>query len=570
MASKAITGKGLNGAQEIHGDNKTSSPTQHTVTPVSYARVAATKDYDYGKITQKSKETRNTLVAKITNPPKQQSDQNKKPLSLEKWADFLFDELKMDPADAIGLDFTSGKGTSVEIHLHTKVNADKYTGSDKIFEGFNMEISKKSAEETKVVFLNVPYLVPDEEILHLVTSYGGKMKDSTVHREPRFFSTSKGKQIFLQSTTRFVHASFPQDKRLRRYYWVEGPCENDLGRRIIVQHKGQRETQCPWCLQWASECRFAARAASCKAGKTPKATMSGYMKRLADEGEYKSLKSKFLHTSGNIEVEVEEEEEEEDDTNPYDSTAADSEAERDGAKGPPPPPPSSPDDTQANKSNRAAKKKIGSLRKTLQEKDKLILELKETNKKAGDEVIELKKDVIFKNNSITAIKENFRNDLGWKTTGAFTSSTAANILVEKFTYDKMSDKVMTKDGASWEGFLPILGLENVDMNVDRNIKQFKDLQAMVEIYLKDFFAPKIHKQRSESVTRNRSESDQEVPEEQKPKKAKNDEKTPEKPEETEEQKPKKTKNDKTPEKSDKTTKIPPPGKQGKNRNKNGF
>ena len=138
MATKAITGKGLNGAQAIHGDNKTSSSTQHTVTPVSYARVAATKDYDYGKITQKSKETRNTLVAKITNPPKQQSDQNKKPLSLEKWADFLFDELKMDPADAIGLDFTSGKGTSVEIHLHSRVNPDKYTGLDKIFEGFNI------------------------------------------------------------------------------------------------------------------------------------------------------------------------------------------------------------------------------------------------------------------------------------------------------------------------------------------------------------------------------------------------------------------------------------------------
>ena len=262
-------------------------------------------------------------------------------------------------------------------------------------------------------------------------------------------------------------------------------------------------------------------------------------------------------------MEAEEEEEEEDDTNPYDSPPADpitTEAERDGAKA----------DSQANKSNRATKKEIGSLMKSLGEKEKLILELKESNKKTDDLVVELKKDVIFKNNSIAAIKENFKNDLGWKMTGAFTSSTAANILMEKFTYDKTSDKVTTKDGASWEGFLPILGLENVDMNVDRNIKQFKDLQAMVEIYLKDLFAPKIHKQRSESVTRNRSESDQEVPEEQKPKKAKNDEKTPEKPEETEEQKPKKTKNDKTPEKSDKTTKIPPPGKQGKNRNKNGF
>ena len=79
MATKAITGMGLNGAQAIHGDTKTSSSTQHPVTPVSYARVAATESFDYGKITQKSKETRNTLVAKITNPPKQQSDQNKKP-----------------------------------------------------------------------------------------------------------------------------------------------------------------------------------------------------------------------------------------------------------------------------------------------------------------------------------------------------------------------------------------------------------------------------------------------------------------------------------------------------------
>ena len=118
-------------------------------------------------------------------------------------------------------------------------------------------------------------------------------------------------------------------------------------------------------------------------------------------------------------------------------------------------------------SKRAEKKEIGKLEKELSEKAKEFEALRELQLKSEAEVAQLKQDNIFKTNSIAAIKENFKNDLGWKTTGAFTSTTAANLLVEKFFFNKEKNKVEVKEGSTWDDLLETNGLDDIDPHVPR-------------------------------------------------------------------------------------------------------
>ena len=102
---RAILAHGHQGAQKPPFDHHSPLQTQESVKSKSYASVAATSAFDYDKITEKSKEGRNTLVAKITNLPKHTGEQSGSVLSVTDWADFLFDEMNMDPSDALGIEF---------------------------------------------------------------------------------------------------------------------------------------------------------------------------------------------------------------------------------------------------------------------------------------------------------------------------------------------------------------------------------------------------------------------------------------------------------------------------------
>ena len=545
---RAILGHGHQGAQKPPFDLHTSNQSQEPVTSKSYASVAATSAFDYDKITEKSKEGRNTLVAKITNPPKHTGDQSGSALSVTDWADFLFDEMNMDPSEALGIDFFSGNRGSVEVLLHPKVDVGKFICSGKAFKGYNMEISKMASDETKVVFLNVPLFVPDEEIIHLVTSYGGKMEKEGVHHETKEITTSGGKKVSLRTTTRYVYATFPANKCLRRYYWLEGPCRNDPGRRIIVQHKKQKERQCGNCMNLASECPYAARTNLCRDSKeTIRKSMGQYMKEVLREDGYQSLKAKYIQDMDSEEAELM-------DINNLDNQIEEGEANakafKDGAAGAKGPTSMTVHSPQVNNtmSNRSEKKEIGKLEKELSEKAKEYEALKELQRKTEAKVEQLKQDDIFKTNSSASIKENYKNDLGWKTTGAFTSTTAANLLIEKFSFNKEKNKVEVKEGFTWDDLLKTIGLPDID----KNSKQFVELQDKIESNIKTRLTGKETPQRCPSVTRNRSESDQET-EEQKAKKAKAAEKSPEK-EEADKAKPPPT--------------VPKPSPQGKSKNKN--
>ena len=554
------------GGQKPLNDHQISIQTQDKVISKSYANVAATNVFDYDKITEKSKENRNTLVAKITNLPKHTGEQSGSPLSMTDWADFLFDEMNMDPADALGIDFFSGNRGSVEVLLNPNVDVGKFICSGRIFKGFNMEVSKMASDETKVVFLNVPLFVPDEEIIHLVKSYGGKLEKEEVQYEMKEFSTTGGKKVSLRTTTRFVYATFPANKYLRRFYWLEGPCRNDPGRRIIVQHKGQKERQCGNCLRFASECPYSSRTHLCRDNAEDiRKPLGQYMEEVRKADGYQSLKAKYIH-----DMDVEEAEvldihndrhvynfEKVGDEEVKEGEGYKAKALKDGAAGAngvrPGPASMTVPPFQENKtmSKRAEKKEIGKLEKELSEKAKEFEALRELQLKSEAEVAQLKQDNIFKTNSIAAIKENFKNDLGWKTTGAFTSTTAANLLVEKFFFNKEKNKVEVKEGSTWDDLLKTIGLDDID----KDSKQFAELQNLIETILKNRLSgpDKATPQRSASVTRNRSDSDLETLE-QEAKKAKADVKSPVKEEEAK------------PKASPKTS---PPGKSKKTKNKNG-
>ena len=550
---RAILAHGHQGAQKPPFDHHTPHQTQESVKSKSYASVAATSAFDYDKITEKSKEGRNTLVAKITNLPKHTGEQSGSVLSVTDWADFLFDEMNMDPSDALGIDFFSGNRGSVEVLLNSNVDVGKFICSGKAFKGFNMEISKLASDETKVVFLNVPLFVPDEEIIHLVTSYGGKMEKEGVQHESKEITTSGGKKVSLRTTTRFVYATFPANKCLRRYYWLEGPCRNDPGRRIIVQHKGQKERQCANCMKLASECPYAARTNFCRDSKgNTRKSMGQYMKEVLREDGYQSLKAKYIQDMDVEEAEVM-------DIINHEVHIPDNEIEegegyakalKDGAVGAKGPSSMTVHSSQVNNtmSNRSEKKEIGKLQKELSEKAKEFEALKELQRKTEAKVEQLKQDDIFKTNSIAAIKENYKNDLGWKTTGAFTSTTAANLLIEKFSFNKEKNKVEVKEGSTWDDLLKTIGLTDID----KNSKQFVELQDKIESNIKTRLTGKETPQRCPSVTRNRSESDQDT-EEQKAKKAKAAEKSPEKEEEA---------------KAKPSPTVPKPSPQGRTKNKN--
>ena len=105
-----------------------------------------------------------------------------------------------------------------------------------------------------------------------------------------------------------------------------------------------------------------------------------------------------------------------------------------------------------------------------------------------------------------------------------------------------------KEGSTWDDLLKTIGLTDID----KNSKQFVELQDKIESNIKTRLTGKETPQRYPSVTRNRSESDQDT-EEQKAKKAKAAEKSPEKEEEA---------------KAKPSPTVPKPSPQGRTKNKN--
>ena len=535
----------LKGPGTRHGP-KNNQRTPYPRTQISYAAAAAAASAvasSYEQISEESKAKRNGIIAKLIPIPGEPISQ-RAALSQPEWYELLFDHVEMNPQDFAGIDFFLVSKGIVEILMKENVDVKKYLTTTKNveFKGYKLELSETLKDETKVVLFNVPLLIPDEEIFNLVETYGGVMKERRVYRElvggKNGFITKKGKKIKIDGTTRYLFATFPPNKFLRRYYWLEGPGRNDPGRRITIQHRGQKERACGHCLEWASGCPALANTTLCRENfPNKRKPLAQYMKEIAEQDGYESLKTKYCgyldledqetqgrdihdHQVYDFEDLVGDEEimEGEGFQEKLQAVAATAKEKSTPSVIPTPVAKIGKDLLKTNNTNESPeshpKGEEENLVKMLAEKEKELKLLKEENNKALSEFARLKTEnntlkrnqANDKKNNTKYIREHLQNSLGWNTSKDHTSTMAFNIIDHsQFVYDKVNDKMMVKEGADpWTSFKKTIDLVNTDKATE---DRYKDLQKLILGRLKDKFSDR--KTRSESKTRNRSDSSQE-------------------------------------------------------------
>jgi hypothetical protein len=126
------------------------------------------------------------------------------------------------------------------------VDISPYIRSSFLFKGYEVSTMKQMKNATKVSFRNVPFSVPDEEIIELCKCYGNPVNNK-VHFEKLNNSRNRG----MMGSTRWVEVEFKAGVSMNNFYWLEGPLPGDTGSRVTVLHSGQ-EQQCSYCLKTGS------------------------------------------------------------------------------------------------------------------------------------------------------------------------------------------------------------------------------------------------------------------------------------------------------------------------------
>ena len=305
-------------------------------TPRSYSHVASGENHlpknptqesrpqpmrSFQQILQDEQTNRNILEVKIRKITKEVEGGQVKPpnLTLEQVGDLIFDEIKVDPAECTGVALITHRYDTREIKFKPKVDVSKYlTSKPFLFRDHEVVVRQQITASTRVVFKNVPFNIPDEEILNLCNCYGNPVENKVHYERPS--TISRG----LPGSTRFVYMNLFPGKKMMNYYWVEGPLFSDKGARITILHSGQ-EAQCFNCLRLANKCPGGGNGKLCEQRNTPRAQLTDYMKFLKEIHGYMSLKSKYNEVEfpglnkqgyGNIVDEEEERDEESEEEEP--------------------------------------------------------------------------------------------------------------------------------------------------------------------------------------------------------------------------------------------------------------
>ena len=146
-------------------------------------------------------------------------------------------------------------------------------------------ISQQRTDVTKETFKNVPWDIPDEEIINLCEVYGIPINNRVQHEPmPRPYHGIRG-------PNRSVEMQMKPGKQFENFDWMEGPLEEDRGCRITVLHQGQ-EQQCSHCLR-RSNSPAGGNGKACQLLNTPRGKIGEYMKYLKTSHDYLSLKMKY-------------------------------------------------------------------------------------------------------------------------------------------------------------------------------------------------------------------------------------------------------------------------------------
>ena len=126
---------------------------------------------NFAEILNEEKHHRNILEVKLvrTNVIDEKGEHVKvKTLNEEDLSEFLFDVIKLKMEDCLGIALRTHRYDTKEIKLKKGVDPTPYlTVNPVMFKGHLITIKKQMNNLTRVTFKNVPFNIPDEEIIHL-------------------------------------------------------------------------------------------------------------------------------------------------------------------------------------------------------------------------------------------------------------------------------------------------------------------------------------------------------------------------------------------------------------------
>ena len=248
---------------------------------------------NFAEILNEEKHHRNILEVKLvrTNFIDEKGEQVKvKTLNEEDLSEFLFDVIGLKMEDCLGIALRTHRYDTKEIKLKKGVNPAPYlTVNPVMFKGHQISIMKQMNNLTRVTFRNVPFNIPDEEIIHLCKVYGDTLNDQVHYEKPN--RNTRG----VPGSNRYVEMKISPGKQFENFYWMEGPLSGDQGCRVTVLHNGQVQ-QCSHCLRREDLCPGGGNGRACEGLKTQRGKISEYMKYLRVRQGYTSMKMEYMQT----------------------------------------------------------------------------------------------------------------------------------------------------------------------------------------------------------------------------------------------------------------------------------
>ena len=210
-----------------------------------------------------------------------------KALTHDDLGELIFDVLNVDYKDCLGFNYSTGKYDTREIKFKPGVDLTPYIKTGLVYKDHEVSTKKQMNNLTKVSFRNVPFNIPDEEIIQLYRCYGTPLNNK-VNYEKMHNNRNKG----MVGSTRWVEMDLKAN--MNNFYWLEGPLPGDRGSRVTVLHSGQ-DQQCSNCLRTGrGGCKAMGNGKACEEMKIPRAKMVEYMAELRKVIGYESLKSLYM------------------------------------------------------------------------------------------------------------------------------------------------------------------------------------------------------------------------------------------------------------------------------------
>ena len=243
---------------------------------------------NFEEILAEEKKNRNILIVKLTKIVTIENGEEvkEKSLFMEDVGELLFEVIKLKVEDCAGLSLSTSRYDTKEINLKPGIDPTPYLRTSPItFKGHLVTITQQRTDTIKVTFKNVPWDIPDEEIINLCEVYGTPVMNLVKYEPmPKAYRGVRG-------PNRTVEMKMKPGKQFENFYWMEGPLDSDRGSRVTVLHQGQ-EQQCSHCLR-RGNCPGGGNGKACQLLNTPRGQIAEYMKYLKCSHNYLSLKMKF-------------------------------------------------------------------------------------------------------------------------------------------------------------------------------------------------------------------------------------------------------------------------------------